>query len=159
MYKQNCIQNHFLFLHNRLNWLFHVFIFIYKKYFASGIKSFVMCKKTLYQAPLSLSRKKNCIKWYNLLFSITLGFVIPNSSNHCTCQRIFIIYSYIRIMFYFCMCDGGGDRSGSLAAARRQRQLGSGGCGSLAAAAWWQQVGGGSGSAAAVAAAVVAALQ
>ncbi len=36
-------------------------------------------------------------------FSIILGFVIPNSSNHCTCQRIFIMYSYICIMFYFCV--------------------------------------------------------
>ncbi len=43
--------------------------------------------------------KKKCMKWYNLLFSITLGFVIPNSSNHCTRQRIFIMYSYICIMF------------------------------------------------------------
>jgi hypothetical protein len=36
-------------------------------------------------------------------FSITLGFVSPNSSNHCTCQCIFIMYSYVCIMFYFCM--------------------------------------------------------
>ena len=36
-------------------------------------------------------------------FSIILGFVIPNSFNHCTCQRIFIMYSYICIKFYFCM--------------------------------------------------------
>jgi hypothetical protein len=106
-----------------------------------------------------LSRKKNCIKWHNLLFSITLGFVIPNSSNHCTCQCIFIMYSYVRVMFYFCMRDGGGDHGGNLAAAWRQRQLGGSGCGSLAAAAWWQQLGGGSGSAAAVAAVAVAALQ
>ncbi len=55
--------------------------------------AFVMCKKKLYQTPLSLSRKKNCIKGYNSLFSITLGIVIPNSSNHCTCQRVFIMYS------------------------------------------------------------------
>ncbi len=33
-------------------------------------------------------------------FSIILGFVIPNSSNHCTCQRIFIMYSYVYILFY-----------------------------------------------------------
>ncbi len=159
MYKQNCIQNNFLFLHDRLNWLFHIFIYIYKnilprKWF------FVMCNKKLYQTPLSLSQKK-CIKWYNLLFSITLDFVIPNSSNHCTLQRIFIMYSYVHIMFYFCMCDGRGDRGGSLAAARwqQQRQLGGGSCGSLAAAAWWRQLGSSSGSAAAVAAVAVAALQ
>ncbi len=34
-------------------------------------------------------------------FSIILGFVIPNSANHCTRQRIFIMYSYVFIMFYF----------------------------------------------------------
>jgi hypothetical protein len=138
--------------------LFHFFIFIYKKYFASGFL-FVVCKKKFYQTPLFLRRKKVCIKWYNLLFSITLGFVIPNSSNYSTRQRIFIMYSYVRIMFYFYMGDGGGDCGGSLGAAWRQWQLGSGSCGSLAAAAWWQQLGGGSGSAAAVAATAVAALQ
>ncbi len=47
-------------------------------------------------------RKKNCMRWYSFLFSIILGFVIPNSSDHCTCQRIFIMYSYICVMFYFC---------------------------------------------------------
>ncbi len=36
-------------------------------------------------------------------FFIILGFVIPNSSNHCTCQRIFIMYSYVCIMFYICV--------------------------------------------------------
>ncbi len=36
-------------------------------------------------------------------FSIILGFVIPNSSNHCTCQCKFIMYSYVCIMFYFCV--------------------------------------------------------
>jgi hypothetical protein len=95
---------------------------------------------------------------FSLIFSITLGFVLPNSSNHCTCQRIFFKYSYVRVMFYFCMRDGGGDRGSSLAAVGRQWQLGSGSCGSLTAAAWWQQLGGGSGSAAAVAAAAAAAL-
>jgi hypothetical protein len=69
------------------------------------------------------------------------------------------MYSYVCIIFYFCMREGGGDRGGSLAAAQRQRQLGSGSCGSLAAATWWQQLGSGSGSVAAVAAAAVAALQ
>ncbi len=47
--------------------------------------------------------KKKIMRWYSLLFSIILGFVIPNSSNHCTCQHIFIMYSYICIMFYFCV--------------------------------------------------------
>ncbi len=135
------------------------FSFLFVKIFCFRNIFFVMCNKKLYQTPLSLSRNKNCIKWYNLLFSITLGFVIPNSSDHCTHQRIFIMYSYVCIMFYFCMCDSSGDHGGSAAAARRQQQLGSSGCGSLAAAAWWQQLGGGSGSAAAVAAAAVAALQ
>jgi hypothetical protein len=69
------------------------------------------------------------------------------------------MYSYVRIMFYFCMHDGGGDRGGSLATAQRQRQLGSGSCISLAVAAWWQQLDGNSSSAAAVAAVAVAALQ
>ncbi len=48
---------------------------------------------------------KNCMRWYSLQFSIILGFVISNSSNHCTRQRIFIMYSYVCIMFYFCMCQ------------------------------------------------------
>ncbi len=47
--------------------------------------------------------KKIYMRWYSLLFSIILGFVIPISSNHCTCQRIFIMYSYVCIMFYFCV--------------------------------------------------------
>jgi hypothetical protein len=91
--------------------------------------------------------------------SIILGFVIPNSSNHCTRQCIFIMYSYVCLMFYFCMRDVGGDHGSSLAAARRQRQLGGSGCGSLAATAWGKQLGSGSGSAVAVAAAAVTALQ
>jgi hypothetical protein len=98
-------------------------------------------------------------KMIQFTFSITLGFVIPISSNHCTHQCIFIMYSYVRIMFYFCMRDGSGDRGGSLAAVWRQRQLGGSGCGSFVAAAWWRQLGGGSSSAAAVAVAGVAALQ
>jgi hypothetical protein len=102
---------------------------------------------------------KKLYKMIHLLFSITLGFVIPNSSNHCTRQRLFIMYSYVCIKFYFCMRDGGGDHGSSLAAAQRRRQLGGSGCGSLGVAAWWRQLGGGSGSAAAVAAAAVAALQ
>ncbi len=47
--------------------------------------------------------KKKCMRWYSLLVSFILDFVIPNSSNHCTCQHLFIMYSYICIMFYFCM--------------------------------------------------------
>ncbi len=45
------------------------------------------------------------MRWYSLLFSTILGFVIPNSSNHCPRQRIFIMYSYVCIMFYFCVCQ------------------------------------------------------
>ncbi len=43
------------------------------------------------------------MSWYSLLISFILGFVIPNSSNHCTRQHIFIMYSYVCIMFYFCV--------------------------------------------------------
>ncbi len=46
-----------------------------------------------------MSKQKKCMRWYSLLFSVILGFRIPNSSNHCTCQRIFIMYSYICILF------------------------------------------------------------
>jgi hypothetical protein len=74
-------------------------------------------------------------KMIQFTFFYYIRFVLPNSSNHCTRQRVLIMYSYVRIMFYFCMRDGGGDRGSSLAAARRQRQLGGGSCGSLAAAA------------------------
>ncbi len=62
-----------------------------------------MCNKILYQTILCLSKKNSCMKWYSLLFSIILGFVVPNSSNHCTCQRIFIMYSFVCIMFHFCV--------------------------------------------------------
>ncbi len=102
MYQQNCIQNHFWFLYDRLNWLFHAMIFKKQQFPASKQKK-VMCNKILYQTVLCLSRKKNCMRWYSLIFSIILGFVIPNSSNHCTCQPIFIMYSCICIMFYFCV--------------------------------------------------------
>ncbi len=98
--QQNCIQNHFLFLYDRLNWLFYAMSFIKQQFLMS--KKNVMCYKILYQTVLCLSQKK-CMRWYSILFSIILGFVIPNSSNHCTRQRIFIMYSYICIMFYFCM--------------------------------------------------------
>ncbi len=43
------------------------------------------------------------MRWYSLLCSIILCSVIPNSSNHCNCQRIIIMYSYVCIMFYFCV--------------------------------------------------------
>ncbi len=46
--------------------------------------------------------KKN-VWGYSLLFSIIFRSVIPNSSNHCNCQRIIIMYLYICIMFYFCV--------------------------------------------------------
>jgi hypothetical protein len=62
-----------------------------------------MCYKRLYHTVLCLSRKKNCMRWYSLLVSIILGFVIPNSSNHCTRQCIFIMYSYVCLLFYFCV--------------------------------------------------------
>ncbi len=43
------------------------------------------------------------MRWYSLLLSIIFHSVIPNSSNHCNCQYIFIMYSYVCIMFYFCV--------------------------------------------------------
>ncbi len=43
------------------------------------------------------------MRWYSLLFSIIFRSVKPNSSNHCNHQRIIIMYSYVCIMFYFCM--------------------------------------------------------
>ncbi len=64
-----------------------------------------MCNKKIVSNSSMFEPKKNCMKWYNLLFSITLGFVVPYSSYHCTHQRIFIMHSYVHIMFYFCMCQ------------------------------------------------------
>ncbi len=49
------------------------------------------------------TKKMNCMRWYSLLFSIIFHSVKPNSSNHCNRQRIIIMYSYVCIMFYFCM--------------------------------------------------------
>ncbi len=66
-------------------------------------KKIFMCNKILYQTVLCLSRKKQMYEMIQFTFSIILGFVIPNKSNHCTCKCIFIIYSYICIMLYFCM--------------------------------------------------------
>ncbi len=43
------------------------------------------------------------MRWYSLLFSIIFRSVKPNSSNHCNRQRIIIMYSYVCIMFYFCV--------------------------------------------------------
>ncbi len=61
-----------------------------------------MCNKNLYQTPPYFSRKKLC-KMTQFTCSITLGFVIPNSSNHCIHQCKFIMYSCICMIFYFCM--------------------------------------------------------
>ncbi len=43
------------------------------------------------------------MRWYSLLCSIIFCSVMPNSSNHCNRQRIIIMYSYVCILFYFCM--------------------------------------------------------
>ncbi len=43
------------------------------------------------------------MRWYSLLFSIIFRSVIPISSNHCNCRCIIIMYSYVCIMFYFCV--------------------------------------------------------
>ncbi len=44
------------------------------------------------------------MRWYSLLFSIIFHSVKSNSSNHCSRQRIVIImYSYVCMMFYFCV--------------------------------------------------------
>ena len=43
------------------------------------------------------------MRWYTLLFSIIFRSVLPNSSNHCNRQFIIIMYSYICIMFCFCV--------------------------------------------------------
>ncbi len=43
------------------------------------------------------------MRWYSLLFSIIFCSVKSNSSNHCNQQRTIIMYSYICIMFYFCV--------------------------------------------------------
>ncbi len=45
------------------------------------------------------------MRWYSLLFSIIFHSVIPNSSNHCNRQHIIIMYSYVCVMFYFCVCQ------------------------------------------------------
>ncbi len=45
------------------------------------------------------------MRWYSLLFSIIFHSVKPNSSNHCNCQRIIIMYYYVYIMFYFYVCQ------------------------------------------------------
>ncbi len=73
----------------------------------SGVKTKKMSCVTKYCIKLSFVWVgiKNCMRWYSLLFSIIYGFVIPNSSSHCTCRRIYIMYSYICIMFYFCVCQ------------------------------------------------------
>jgi hypothetical protein len=50
-----------------------------------------MCNKILYQTVLCLSRKK----------IVRDDTVYCFLTNHCTCQRIFIMYSYVCVMFYF----------------------------------------------------------
>ncbi len=102
MYQQNCIRNNFGFLYDRLNWLFYAMNFIKQRFLTSKQK---MSCVTKYCIKLSFVwvGEKNCMRWYSLLFSIILGFVIPNSSNHCTRQCMFIMYSYVCIMFYFCV--------------------------------------------------------
>ncbi len=102
MHQQNCIQNHFRFLYDRLNWLFYAMNFIKQQFLTSKQKE--MSWVTKYCIKLSFVWvKKKCMRWYSLRFSIILGFVIPNSSNHCTRQHIFIMYTYVCIMFYICM--------------------------------------------------------
>ncbi len=140
-----------------LNWLFHFFIYLLKIFYLRNKIFRHVYQKIVSNSSVFESKKND--KMIQFFFFYYIRFVIPNSSNHCTRQHIFIMYSYVHIMFYFCMRDGGGDCGSSLAAARRQRQLGGGGCGCLVAAAWWRQLGGGSGSTVAVAAAAVAALQ
>ncbi len=103
MYQQNCIQNHFWFLYNKLNWLFCAINFIKQQFLTSKLKNMSCLTKYCIKLSFVCVGKKNCMRWNSSFFSIILGFVIPNSSNHCTRQCIFIMYSYICIMFYFCM--------------------------------------------------------
>ncbi len=102
MYQQNCIQNHFQSLYNTLNWLFYTMNFIKQQSLTPKQKN-MSCLTKYCIALTFVCVKKNCMRWYSLLFSIILGFLIPNSSNHCTRQRIFIMYSYVFIMFYVCV--------------------------------------------------------
>ncbi len=45
------------------------------------------------------------MRWYGLLFSIIFYSIKPNSSNHCNCLCTIIMYSYVCIIFYFCVCQ------------------------------------------------------
>ncbi len=74
-----------------------------KQQFLTPKQKNVILNKILYQTVLYLSWTKKCMRWYSLLSYIILGFEITNSSNHCTHQHIFIMHSYVCIMFYFCM--------------------------------------------------------
>ncbi len=103
MYQQNCIQNHFWFLYDKLNWLFCAVNFIKQQFLTSKQNKMSCLSKYCIKLSFVCVKKTNCMRWYSLLFSIILGFVIPNSSNHCTRQRIFIMYSYVCILFYFCV--------------------------------------------------------
>ncbi len=102
MYQQNCIRNHFRFLYKKLNWLFYAMNFMKQQFLTSKQKN--MSCLTKYCIKLSfVCVKKKMYEMIQFTFSIILGFVIPISSNHCTRQRIFIMYSYVCIMFYFCV--------------------------------------------------------
>ncbi len=84
--------------------MFYAMNFIKQQFLTSKQKN-VMCNKILYQTVLCLSQKTKMYEMIQFTFSIILDCVIPNSSNHCTRQRIFIMYSYVCIMFYFCVCQ------------------------------------------------------
>ncbi len=102
MYQQKLYPKSFLFF----IWQAYLVVLcneFYKKTFSDiKTKKKVLCNKILYQTNLCLSQKK-CMKWYSLLFFFMVGYVIPSSSNHWSCQCIFIMYSYVCIMLYFCM--------------------------------------------------------
>ncbi len=83
MYWQNCIQNHFLFLYDRLNWLFYAIIFV-RIFFASKKTSFVMCNKILYQTVLCLSRKK---KLYEIMQFTCFYYVMCLYYKRLNCRR------------------------------------------------------------------------
>ncbi len=102
-YQQNCIQNHFWLVYDRLNWLFYAMNFIKKQFLMSKQKKMSCVTKYCIKLSFVWVGKKNLWDDTVNFVSILLGFVIPNSSNHCTCQCIFIMYSYICIMFYFCV--------------------------------------------------------
>ncbi len=67
------------------------------------IQIFFFCGSFATLTKMLFLQTKNCMRWYSLLFLIIFRPVTPNSSNHCNCQRVLIMYSYICIMFYFCV--------------------------------------------------------